>query len=231
MADVNNVLEKLQELSGSMSLEKLQYFKADTSKALGISMPNLRALAKPYKNDHQLALELWDTGIHEARILATLVDHPPSVSKDQINDWVSDFKSWDLCDQACTNLFRKTVHKDYIFKTLSLRPEEFVKRTAFSLIAFDVVHDKKATNEQVCEHFKSIERECYDERIYVKKAVNWALRQIGKRNLFLNKQAIEVAKKLTSLSSPSSKWIGHDALRELESKKIQERLNKKENGS
>ncbi|MFH0821466.1 MAG: DNA alkylation repair protein, partial [Pseudomonadota bacterium] len=165
--------------------------------------------------DHQIAGELWDSGIHEARILASMIEIRDLVTKDQAERWVRDFNSWDLCDQCCNNLFSYLPFARSRALEWSRRPEEFVKRAGFVLMACIAVHDKKADDESFERFLAAIEREALDDRNYVKKAVNWALRQIGKRNPALNGMAAATARSIAEIDSKSAKWIASDALREL----------------
>lgn len=192
-------------------------FGIDTSNALAISIPVLRKMARELKPDHGLALALWKTGIHEARILATMVDDPAAVTEKQMEKWVRDFYSWDVCDQCCSNLFDKTPFARKKAFEWSSRNEEFVKRAGFTLMATLSVHDKESPDKAFLEFLKPIRREAGDARNYVKKAVNWALRQIGKRNPSLKKHAIRTAAEIRNMNIPSARWIASDALRELKS--------------
>jgi 3-methyladenine DNA glycosylase AlkD len=193
---------------------------------LGVSVPEVRKLAKEIGTDHKLALELWKTGIAEARILAAMVDDPSKLTEEQMEDWVKDIDSWDVCDQVCMNLFEKNQLAWKKIMDWSEREEEFVRRAAFSLIACLAWYDKKASDEKFIELLPVIIRGSTDERNFVKKAVNWALRNIGKRNLNLNKAAIEAAKEIQRLDSKAARWIAADAIRELESDPIQQRLSR-----
>jgi 3-methyladenine DNA glycosylase AlkD len=192
--------------------------------ALGISMPRLRGIAREVGRDHQLAQGLWDSGIHEARILAGLIDDPGQVTPKQMESWVSAFDSWDLCDQVCGNLFDRTPYAFGKAIEWSNRKEEFVKRAGFVLIAELAVHNKKASDDLFEAFLPAILRESSDERNFVKKAVNWALRQIGKRNCRLNIQAIRVAEQMALLDSRSAHWCSANALRELTNVKVQNSL-------
>ena len=183
-------------------------------------------MAKEIGKNHDLAQPLWSSGIHEARLLATMIDTPKSVTEIQMESWVKDFDSWDLCDQCCLNLFRKTPLAHQKAVEWSARQEEFVKRAGFVLMATLAVHDKKAGDEVFIAWLPFIKREATDERNFVKKAVNWALRQIGKRNLTLNQVAIQTAQAIQQLDSKSARWIATDALRELTSEKVQQRLRR-----
>jgi 3-methyladenine DNA glycosylase AlkD len=193
---------------------------------LGVSVPDMRKLAKEIGKDHKLALDLWRTGIAEARIVAGMVGDPAKLTEEQMEDWVKGINSWDVCDQVCMNLFEKNQLAWRKILDWSEREEEFVKRTAFSLIACLAWHDKKASDEKFIELLPVIIRGATDERNFVKKAVNWALRNIGKRNLNLNRAAINAAKEIQRLDSKAARWIASDAIRELESEGIQSRLKR-----
>jgi 3-methyladenine DNA glycosylase AlkD len=197
------------------------------SQFLGVPVPEIRTLAKEIKRDHTLALRLWDSGIHEARILATMIADPKLVTPDLMETWAQSFDSWDVCDQCCGNLFDKTPFAYDKALAWTARDEEFVKRAGFALIAYIAVHDKKAPDEKILPFLDPIRREADDQRNFVKKAVNWALRQIGKRNAILNQRAIETAEQIQqSARTPSARWIASDALRELTSDAVQGRLKK-----
>ncbi len=193
----------------------MKRFGIDSSKALGVPMPEIRKLARSIKKDHALALELWETGIHEARIMASLIDDPKLVTPQQMDAWVKDFHSWDLCDQVCGNLFDRTVFAMEKALLYSSHSEEFIKRAGFVLMAEFAVHDKKADNEAFIALLPVIEREAWDDRNFVKKAVNWALRQIGKRNPELRRAAITSANRILLQNTKASKWIAANALKEL----------------
>jgi len=184
--------------------------------APGVPMPALRALGRALGRDHALALDLWATGVHEARVLASLVDEPDRVTPAQMDAWARDLDSWDVCDQCCLNLFRRTPHAWARAHAWSRRRAEFVKRAGFSLFAVLAVHDKTAPDDRFHEVFAAVEREAGDDRNFVRKSVNWALRQAGKRNPALRRAAIACAKRLRALDARSARWIAADALRELE---------------
>lgn len=194
------------------------------TKIYGVSIYELRKLAKKIKRNHALASRLWVAGIHEARLLAGFIDEPEKVTDRQMEEWVKDFDSWDICDQICSNLFdaHKMAHKKAV--SWSKRKEEFIKRAGFVMMACLAVHDKQAKDEKFFKFFPLIKKESTDERNFVKKAVNWALRQIGKRNINLNKKAINLAKEIQKINSKSAKWIANDAFKELTSKAIKKRL-------
>lgn len=218
------IINELESLSNPEDVGGMARFGINPEKVYGVRIPELRRMARKIGKNHILAEELWDFGYHESKILATMIDDPTEVTEVQMENWVLDFDTWDICDQCCMNLFDKT---PFAYKKVfewSKREEEFVKRTAFTMMAVLAVHDKKATNEKFEQFFPVIIRESNDNRNFVKKAVNWALRGIGKRNITLNKMAIEIALEIKELNSKSAKWISSNALRELESEKIQNRL-------
>jgi 3-methyladenine DNA glycosylase AlkD len=222
--EYDEILKQLQALADPEAVAGMAKFAVGGQQTLGISIPTLRRMAKEVGKNHDLALQLWASGIHEARILASMIDEPKNVTEIQMEAWVKDFDAWDLCDQCCLNLFRKTRFAYQKIDQWSFREEEFVKRAAFTLMATLAVHDKKAGDETFIGWLPLIKREATDERNFVKKAVNWALRQIGKRNLSLNQAAIGTAQEIRQIESKSARWIAADALRELESDKVQQRL-------
>jgi len=194
---------------------------------LGVSVPDMRKIAKDIGKDHQLALDLWETGVPEGMIVAGMIAEPEKLTEQQMENWVVDINSWDICDQVCMNLFEKTPLAEKKIYEWSVREEEFVKRASYALIACLAWHDKEASDESFTQYFPVIVVGATDERNFVKKAVNWALRNIGKRNQALNKEAIEVAKEIQGIDSKSARWIASNAIRELESEKVQERLRVK----
>ena len=226
MASVKDVLDKLQSKAQPEQLKGMAKYGMAVEQRLGVSVPDMRKLAKEIGRDHKLALDLWRTGIAEARIVAAMIDEPDKLTEEQLEDWVKDINSWDVCDQVCMNLFEKNQLAWKKIGDWSEREEEFVKRTAFSLIACLAWHDKKASDEKFIELLPVIIREATDERNFVKKAVNWALRNIGKRNLNLNEAAINTAKEIQRLDSKAARWVASDAIRELESDAIQNRLRR-----
>ena len=226
MASVKDVLDKLQSKAKPEQLEGMAKYGMTVEKRLGVSVPDMRKLAKELGRDHKLALSLWRTGIAEARIVAGMIGDPAKLTEEQMEEWVKDINSWDVCDQVCMNLFEKNQLAWKKIVDWSEREEEFVKRTAFSLIACLAWHDKKASDEKFIELLPVIIRAATDERNFVKKAVNWALRNIGKRNLNLNEAAINTAREIQRLDSKAARWIAADAIRELESEAVQIRLRK-----
>ncbi|MCL4531391.1 MAG: DNA alkylation repair protein [Chloroflexi bacterium] len=209
----------LKSLADPHNVDGMARFGISPKNTLGVSIPTLRGIAKSHQRNHALALELWDSRIHEARILASFVDDPKFVTEAQMESWANVFDSWDVCDQVCSNLFDKTKFAYQKADEWSRRSEEFVKRAGFVLMASLAVHDKTSNDETFEKWFPLIIREAGDERNFVRKAVNWALRQIGKRNGRLCAKAIKVARELSKSESKSARWIGKDALRELENKK------------
>ena len=226
MASLNDVLDRLQSKAKPGQLEGMAKYGMTIEKRLGVSVPDMRKLAKELGRDHKLALNLWRTGIAEARILAGMVGDPDKLTEEQMEEWVKEINSWDVCDQVCMNLFEKNRLAWKKIIDWSDREEEFVKRTAFSLIACLAWHDKKASDEKFIGLLPVITRAATDERNFVKKAVNWALRNIGKRNLNLNEAAINTAREIQRLDSKAARWIAADAIRELESEAVQIRLRK-----
>lgn len=216
MKEVEKIIAQLKQLQNKKHKDGQASFGINTENSFGINIPVLRNIAKAYKNNHALALALWQQGYHEARILACFIDNYKEVSEAQMEQWVLDFNSWDLCDQCCGNLFDKTQWAYQKANEWSHREEEYVRRAGFVMMACLSVHDKKAADKDFMPFFKLIEQYAFDERNFVKKAVNWALRQIGKRNDFLKTAALHAAKKIQQQPHKSSKWIAADAIRELE---------------
>jgi 3-methyladenine DNA glycosylase AlkD len=228
---VKDVLDKLRSKARPDQLGGMARYGMSIDRRLGVSIPDMRKLAKETGKDHTLALELWNTGIAEARIVAALVDEPDKLTEQQMEDWVKDIDSWDVCDQVCMNLFEKTPLAWKKIIDWSERDEEFVKRTAFSLIACVAWHDRTASDAKIMQFLPVIKKGATDERNFVKKAVNWALRTIGKRNLNLNKAALDAAREIRQLDSKAARWIAADAIKELESEAVLGRLNRKNGNS
>ena len=222
---VNEIFDELKLLSTADHYAKLSHFGINATKAYGVKIPLLRQLAKKIGKNHELALALWDTDVHEARLLASMIERSELVTESQFDSWVNDFDSWDMCDQCC-GLLGDTSFALQKIDDYSVRTDEFVKRTAFVLMCQYAVHHKKMDDDQFCYFLKIIEREAWDERNFVRKAVNWALRQIGKRNEFLRLKAIESAEEILNQNSKSARWIATDALRELRSQKVIDYIEK-----
>jgi 3-methyladenine DNA glycosylase AlkD len=219
-------LNQLKSLADPEAAAGMARFGINPDNTLGVSIPTLRKMAKEIGKNHILAQQFWSSGIHEARILAGMVDDPGEVTGGQMELWAADFDSWDVCDQVCSNLFDKTLFAYQKAHEWSGKEEEFVKRAGFVLMAALSVHDKKVGDEKFLEFLPLIKKGALDERNFVKKAVNWALRQIGKRNLDLNKAAIKTANDIQKIDSKAAKWIASDALRELTDEKIRKRFRK-----
>ncbi len=220
----NDIMKRLRALSDPEAVEGMARYGINPDNTYGVSMPNLRKMAKEIGINHALAQQLWVSGIREAMILATMVEDVNMTTEAQVESWVGDFDSWDVCDQCCMNLLRNTRFAYVKAAEWSSREEEFVKRAGFVLMACLVVSDKQEDNRKFEKFLPIIKRETSDNRIYVKKAVNWALRQIGKRNLYLNRKAIETAREILEIDSKSARWIASDAIRELTSQTVQQRL-------
>ncbi len=195
-------------------------------KIYGLSTPTMRGIAKAVGKDHALALELWGTEVYEARIIACVVDVPGDVTESQMEHWAGTFDSWALCDTCCMNLFDRTKFAYQKAREWSQRDEEFVKRAGFALMATLAIHDKKVSDEPFIGFLDLVKAASNDDRAMAMKGANWALRQIGKRNLALNRLAIDAAKEIAKIGSKSAKWIASDALRELEGEIVQERLRR-----
>jgi 3-methyladenine DNA glycosylase AlkD len=220
----NQVLKRLKSKSDPAAVRGMARFGITAAKAYGWSAPALKKFAKEIGKDHDLALRLWSTGILEARALAGLIDQKEKVTERQMEDWAKDFDSWAVCDGTCLNLFRYTPFAYKKCREWSERQEEFVKRAAFTLMACLAVSDKAANDRIFLRFLPLIKRQAGDKRNYVKKAVNWALRQTGKRNQRLNRAAIKAAQDMHGMNSPSARWIASDGLRELRSPAVQRRL-------
>jgi 3-methyladenine DNA glycosylase AlkD len=223
-ASAEAVLASLRELADPSRLPGMARYGIPTARALGVGLPALRGLARRLGRDHALAEQLWASGVHEARLLASLIDVPGQVTADQLERWAAEFDGWDICDQCCGNLFVRTPFAQAKAIEWSARPAEFVKRAGFVLMAQIAVHDRRAGDDTLLAFLPVIEREAHDDRNYVKKAVNWALRQIGKRNRHLNQAAIEMAQVLRQSDARAARWIAADALRELTGAAVQARL-------
>jgi len=223
------VIKRLRGMSNDDNVRGMARYGIATAGTLGISMPEIRRVAKELGKDHELALELWKSKIHEARILAALIAEPKRMTRRTMELWVKDFDSWDVCDQVVSNLFDKTSVAYELAFVWSVREEEYVRRAGYVMMAALAVHDKLASDRAFLEFLPVIVAGANDNRNFVRKAVNWALRQIGKRNLSLNQAAISCAQEIAGLDSNSAKWIAADALRELKDQKIQERLANKSN--
>ncbi|MBF0466121.1 MAG: DNA alkylation repair protein [Nitrospirae bacterium] len=212
---ISEIILTLKSLSNPKNVEGMARYGINPENTLGITIPALKAIVREVGKSHGLALKLWDSLIHEARILAALIDIPRDVTEEQMERWVKDFDSWDVCDQVCSKLFVKTSFANAKARQWCKRDEEFVKRAGFVMITALTVYDKKADDNIFLDFFDLIKEASTDERNFVKKAVNWALRQIGKRNQTLRREAVRLAHEIYDIRTKSSKWIACDALREL----------------
>ena len=222
--EYEKVIKKLKSLSSPEAIIGMARYGITPENTYGASIPNLRKIAKEIGISHKLAQQLWITDIRETRILASMIDDLDMVTEAQMENWVNEFNYWEICDQCCMNLFEKTKFANKKAVEWSAREKEFVKRAGFVLMARLAVSDKKADDNKFEKFFPIIKREAIDERNYVKKAVSWALRQIGKRNLNLNGRAIKIAKEIQEMDSKSAKWIASDAIRELTGEAVQKKL-------
>ncbi|MCX6768177.1 MAG: DNA alkylation repair protein [Candidatus Micrarchaeota archaeon] len=212
-------VNKLKSMRNPRNVAGMARFGINPKNTLGVPIPQVRTLAKKAGKSHSLAQQLWATGIHEARILAALVDEPDKVTEGQMEKWVRGFDSWDVCDQVCSNLFDRTPFAWEKAVEWANRKEEYVKRAGFVMMACLAVHDKQAPDSKFLAFLPLIKKHSTDDRNFVKKAVNWALRQIGKRNPRLRKAALKTAKEIQSIDSKAANWVAADAIRELESRK------------
>ena len=219
MTTSSELLALLRSKANPKNVEGMARFGISAKNTLGISVVELRAIAKKAGRDHQVAQELWKSGIHEARILAAYVAEPAKVTEKMMDQWVKDFDSWDVCDQVCANLFDRTPYAYEKAKEWAKDEREFVRRAGFALMAALAWHDKKAQDKDFEPFFPYMKRYATDDRNFVKKAVNWALRQTGKRSPGLRKRAIALAKEIEAMDSKAARWVAKDALRELQKAK------------
>ena len=221
---VQSALTWLKRHATTRTREGMARYGIPSDNALGVSVADIRLLARQLGRNHELAAALWKTGVYEARMLTAFVAEPERVTSAQMNRWCRDFDSWAICDTLCFHLFDRTPFAWEKAREWAAAPREFVKRAGFALMASLVVHDKAAPGPRFLAFLPLIEQGAHDERNFVKKAVNWALRCIGKRDLGLNAAAIIVAKRLAQSKEASCRWVGKDALRELVSPKVRARL-------
>lgn len=225
--DVDSVIDSLKRISSKKVRDGMARFAIPADKAFGVSVGAMRQMAKRLGRNHQLAADLWKSGWYEARMLACFVDEPALVTPAQMDRWCRDFDSWAICDTACFALFDRTPHAWRKVEQWSRRQGEFVKRAGFALLASLVAHDKLTEEESFAQGLILIENAATDERNFVKKAVNWALRCIGKRSLTLHAPAVAVSRRLAESPNAAARWIGKDALRELTSPAVLKRLAKR----
>jgi 3-methyladenine DNA glycosylase AlkD len=222
--DADGVVARLRALGTERDRAGMARFGINVDNAVGVGVTALRRLARGLPRDHRLAADLWNTGVHEARILASIVDQPDRVTAEQMSRWAREFDSWDLCDQCCQNLFWRTPFADRKARMWAGRRAEFVKRAAFALMASSAVKDRDAPDDRFLSYLELVEGEATDPRNFVRKAVSWALRQIGKRNRRLHRAAIASARRIGRIDDRAARWVSGDALRELKDPRTIERL-------
>lgn len=226
-AEVQAAIDWLRRHKTTRTLDGMARYAIPSDNALGVSVADIRQLAKKLGRNHQLAVALWKTEIYEARMLACFVDDPALVTAAQMDRWCRDFDNWAICDTACFHLFDRTSLAWQKARQWSSSPKEFIKRAGFALMASLVLHDKTAPDSQFLAFLRIIEQAACDERNFVRKAVNWALRAIGKHSPALNAAAVAVSCRLASSNQAACRWVGKDALRELAGAKTQTRLRKR----
>ena len=219
------IIKELRKHRNQKNIDGMKRFGIAGQEVIGWpSVPEMRKWGKQLGPDHKLAQELWKSGIHEARIIAGFTADPKLMTEKQMDSWVDDFDSWDICDQVCANLFDRTMFAEKKIGEWTKSEKEFVRRAGFVLICAKTVHNKIAKDSEFIKYFPLIKKYAIDKRNFVRKAVNWALRQIGKRNKTLNKKAIKLAENIKKIDSKSARWIANDALRELRDKKTIKRF-------
>lgn len=229
-ADVWTVAKAIAELrrhGEQRNIDGMARYGIRAKQVLGVSKPKMDAVARRIGKNHELGLRLWASGIHDGRLLGMLISEPARVTSSQMERWVHDFDNWDVCDGTCCHLFVFAACAWKKAFAWTSRRAEFPKRAGFALAAYLAVHDKKAPDAPFRKFLTMIEREARDERNFVRKAVNWALRNIGKRNLRLNREAIACAERIRAQDHRAARWIAADALRELRSDAVQNRLKQK----
>ncbi len=229
-SNVAAVLKELKSKGSAKNVAGMARFGIAADKAFGVPHPALHAIAKEHRKDHALALELWASGYHEARLLAALVDDPKQVTEKQMDAWVGQFDSWDICDDCTGNLFEATPFAFDKAVEWIKSEKEFVRRAGLALMVWLPIHQKKEPDERFLEFFPLIEGVATDERNFVRKAVSWALRTLGKRSLFLNKKAIASAARISKLDSKAARWVAADVLKEIKGDAVQARLKAKQKG-
>jgi 3-methyladenine DNA glycosylase AlkD len=218
MNQVQEALETLERMSTKHDYDNLARFGITANKAYGVSVANIRTLAKRLGRSHELAEALWQTGWYEARMLSSFVDDPALVTLSQMDRWCRDFDNWGICDTLCFHLFDKTPHAWKKIEQWSNKRAEFVKRASFALLASVALHDKKCPDEPFLKSLALIERAADDDRNFVKKGVSWGLRSVGRRNPRLRLEAIELSRRLIDSPDAAARWIGRDAFKELTQK-------------
>lgn len=228
--NAKDVVTRLHQLADEGHRSRLERFGIAAGRALGVPVPKLRTLAREVGKNQKLAVALWKTRIHEARILAPMIADPAQTTEELLDEWVAQIDSWDICDGFCSGLVAKTPYAVAKVTIWCGCEEEFVRRAGFVVVAALAVHDKQAPDSKFEQFFPLLLEHAIDDRNFVRKAVNWTLRQIGKRNARLNKKAIVLARRIQELDAKSARWIAADALRELESVGVQRRLASRDGG-
>ena len=223
---VQSALGWLKSHASQATLDGMARYAIPSDKALGVAMKDIKALGKTLGRNQELAAALWRTGLYEARMLVSFVGDPARLTSAQMDRWCRDFDNWGICDTLCFKLFDQTPHAWAKVADWGDRPEEFVKRAAFALLASLALHDKNAGDAQFLETLPLIERAATDERNFVKKGVNWALRSIGRRNATLNAAAVTLARRLAASPHAAPRWVGKDALREFTKLAVKKRETK-----
>jgi 3-methyladenine DNA glycosylase AlkD len=222
--DVEKALAWLRDHATTHTLEGMKRYGIPSDNALGVAVSDIKALGKLLGRRHELAEALWETGIYEARMLTSFVDEPERVTAAQMDRWCRDFDSWAIVDTLCFHLFDRTQHAWGKVEAWSGKRDEFGKRAAFALLACLALHDRHADDDSFLDGLRLVELAATDDRNFVKKGVNWALRAVGERNAALNAAAVNVARRLAESPNASARWIGKDALRQLASPAVQKRL-------
>ena len=227
--NVRSLLAELKRLGSTKRRDDLApRYGIHTAKAFGTTMPDIQGLARRIGRDPVVAAALWETGWLEARMLAAFVDEPAHVTPAQMDRWCADFDNWAVCDTVCMHLFDRTPHSFEKVEQWSRSSDEFVRRAAFALLASLSLHDKRAATELFARFLPLVEEAAHDERNFVKKGVSWALRAVGERNTALNAAALALAHRLADSDSPSARWVGKDALRQLCKPAVLRRLAKRD---
>jgi 3-methyladenine DNA glycosylase AlkD len=210
----DQIVRELRALGNPADLAGMARFGIDIRSRLGVHVPEIRRLARRIGKDQNLAEQLWDTGIPDARILASMVADPAAIQRSTMDRWTRDFTSWDVCDACCCDLFDRTPYVWQKIPKWAANKQEFVRRAAFATLAAAAVHDKTAEDRRFIDGLRLIEHYAFDDRNFVRKAVNWALRNIGKRNSTLLGPAVACAKRIREQGTRPARWIAADALRE-----------------
>lgn len=226
--DTQSIIDWLKSLENQTNRDGMARYGINTEKAFGTGMKPVREMARKIGKNHDLALNLWKTGYHEARILAAHTADPKQMTVEIAEEWAKDFNSWDLCDQVCMNLYKYMPDAPLLVDQWCVREETFVKRAAFALIASLGLQSSKLSDEELLRFLPVIERESTDERNFVKKSVNWALRQVGKRSLMLRQEVLKTAERMLELDSKSARWNAKDTIRELNDEKLLQRMKDRE---